>query len=101
MAYTDSATRNFEHTVKNLFRALCKEPFEGPLKVELECFFQRPKKTDFAYPPRGDCDNFFKSVADAGNEILWHDDAQIVRLICTKKWSTEDGFRITVSEYLD
>jgi Holliday junction resolvase RusA-like endonuclease len=101
IALTDPATREFERTVKALFRSFCCEPFVGPIKVELECFFAKPKKTEFSYPPRGDCDNMFKSVADAGNEVLWKDDSQIVRLICSKKWSTEDGFRITVMEALE
>ena len=98
IALTDPATREFERTVKALFCGFCREPFEGPIKVELECFFAKPKKTEFSYPPRGDCDNFFKSVADAGNEVLWYDDSQIVRLVCSKKWSDQYGFRITVTE---
>jgi Holliday junction resolvase RusA-like endonuclease len=101
IALTDPATREFERTVKALFRAFCSEPFVGPIKVELECFFARPKKTEFSYPPRGDCDNFFKSVADAGNEVLWKDDSQIVRLVCSKKWSDQDGFCITISEMIE
>lgn len=98
IALTDPTTREFERTVKALFQSFCREPFVGPIKVELECFFAKPKKTEFSYPPRGDCDNFFKSVADAGNEVLWQDDSQIVRLVCSKKWSDQDGFRITVTE---
>lgn len=101
MAYTDSATREFERTVKALFRQLCPEPFEGAIEVTLNCYFQKPKKTEFSYPPRGDCDNFFKSVADAGNEVLWKDDSQICKLTCTKAWSTEDGFSITIREIVD
>lgn len=101
IAITDSATREFEQTVKTLFRQLCPEPFDGPIEVRLDCFFAKPKKTEFSYPPRGDCDNFFKSVADAGNEVLWHDDSQICKLTCTKAWSTEDGFSITVQEIVE
>lgn len=101
IAFTDSATREFERTVKALFRKLCSEPFDGPIEVRLECYFQKPKKTEFSYPPRGDCDNFFKSVADAGNEVLWHDDSQICKLTCTKAWSTEDGFSITIQEVVE
>ena len=101
IAITDSATREFEKTVRDLFNGLCSEPFDGPLEVRLDCYFKRPKKTDFSYPPRGDCDNFFKSVSDAGNEILWKDDSQIVKIICTKSWSDKDWFKISIKEKLD
>ena len=100
-AFTDPKTREFERTVKALFRKMCSEPFEGPIEVRLDCFFAKPKKTSFSYPPRGDCDNMFKSVADAGNEVLWKDDSQICRLTCTKRWSDVDRFSITIKEALE
>ena len=98
MAYTDSATREFESTVRRLFKGLCQEPFQGPIVVNFIAYMAKPKKTAFSYPPRGDVDNLFKSVADAANEVLWEDDSQIVRMTSEKKWSDEDGFFIKVSE---
>lgn len=98
IAITDSATREFESTVKRLLKGLCTEPFDGPLRVDLIVYFAKPKKTAFAYPPRGDVDNLFKSVADAANKVLWHDDSQIIHISVQKKWSTEDGFYLKVSE---
>ena len=101
MAITDAKTREFESELRSLFRSLCKEPFEGPLEVRLDCYFQRPKKTDFSYPPRGDCDNMFKSVSDAGNDVLWKDDSQIAKITCTKCWADEDGFVLVVKELIN
>jgi len=98
IAFTDSKTREFESTVRQLFKGLCKEPFEGPIEVSFVAYMARPKKTDFPYPPRGDVDNLFKSVADAANEILWEDDSQIVRMVSEKKWSDSDGFFIKIVE---
>jgi len=98
IAFTDSATREFESTVRRLFKGLCSEPFLGPLNVQFVALMKRPKKTDFTYPPRGDVDNLFKSVADAANEILWEDDSQIVRMVSEKKWADEDGFTMKISE---
>lgn len=98
IAFTDSATREFESTVRRLFKGLCKEPFEGPIAVNFVAYMAKPKKTNFSYPPRGDVDNLFKSVADAANEILWEDDSQIVRMVSEKKWSDQDGFIIKISE---
>jgi len=99
IAYTDKTTRDFERDVKtNLSQLFRNKPLTGPLSVELEIFFKAPKKTAFAYPPRGDCDNLFKSVADAANEILWEDDSQIVEMKCSKKWADSDYFILTVTE---
>lgn len=98
-AITDSATREFEQTVKRLFAGLAHgQPFEGPIEVRLEVYFERPKKTAFSYPPRGDCDNLFKSVADAANVVLWADDSQIIKMTCSKKWSDSDGFALVIKE---
>lgn len=50
-------------------RAALLEPLTGRLAVVIE-----------AYPPDGrafDLDNRFKAVLDAGNNVLWIDDAQI------------------------
>jgi len=101
IAITDPATREFESAVKKMFRKMCPELFSGPLEVRLECYFKRPKKTEFSYPPKGDCDNMFKSVSDAGNDALWHDDSQIVKITCSKTWADEDGFKIIVREFVD
>jgi Holliday junction resolvase RusA-like endonuclease len=98
IAITDSATREFESTVRKMFAGLCKEPFDGPLNVQFVAYFARPKKTSFAYPPRGDVDNLFKSVSDAANKVIWHDDSQIVRMTSEKKWSDIDGFYIKISQ---
>jgi len=98
IAITDSATREFESTVKRLFAGLCSEPFQGPLLVQFIAYMKRPKKTSFEYPPRGDVDNLFKSIADGANGVLWEDDSQIVRMTSEKRWAEEDGFWIKVSE---
>lgn len=74
------------------------EPFSGPLQVTMSFCFQKPKSTKFSYPPKGDCDNFFKSVADAANEIIWNDDSQIVCMTATKQWADDDSITLVVTE---
>ncbi len=53
---------------------------------------------------RGDLDNLLKGFLDAGNGILWHDDAQIVELRANKvyegsawQWKAP-GVEITFAE---
>lgn len=52
--------------------------FTQPVTVEAH-FYQRRKPA--AVP---DCDNLFKLIGDAGNGLLWKDDAQIVRQVAQK-----------------
>jgi Holliday junction resolvase RusA-like endonuclease len=37
---------------------------------------------------RTDIDNLAKMILDAGNKIIYHDDAQVVQLLATKLWHT-------------
>lgn len=62
------------------------KPLTGSLIVSIGIEIARPKKTSLEYP-RGDIDNYVKSVLDAANGIVWEDDTQIVGLHATKDWS--------------
>lgn len=71
------------------------------LEVEVVCRVKKPKTTKLTCP-RGDVDNFAKSVLDSFNGIIWDDDKNIVRLIVQKEWAaegTEGNFSITVKEF--
>lgn len=45
---------------------------------------------------RPDLDNYVKSVADGGNGILWHDDAQITLLSASKRYAAVPGVSVEV-----
>jgi Holliday junction resolvase RusA-like endonuclease len=46
---------------------------------------------------RPDIDNFTKAIADGGNGVLWNDDAQITRLIATKRYAQQPGVHVEVT----
>jgi Holliday junction resolvase RusA-like endonuclease len=99
IAYTDKATRDFELDVKTMLNKIYTgQPLQGPIAVQVKVFFETPKRTQYKYPPRCDCDNLFKSIADACNELLWEDDSQIVKMQCSKSWSDHDHFIISIAE---
>lgn len=46
---------------------------------------------------RPDIDNYAKALCDALNGIVWHDDAQVVRLTAEKRYSDDPGVGVVVS----
>lgn len=96
---------------KSLLRSLAvnqysRPPLLGPLSVSLT--FYRPVQKSISQTERErrltnqskpvvkpDTDNYIKSTLDALNGVLWHDDAQIVKIEAEKKYS--DHPRITVN----
>ena len=96
---------------KSLLRSLAvnqyaRPPLIGPLSVSLT--FYRPVQSSISKTERErrlsnqskpvvkpDTDNYIKSTLDALNGVLWHDDAQIVKIIGEKRYS--DHPKITIS----
>lgn len=105
--YDPPKVKNF----KDLLRSLADDqyarpPMLGPLSVSLT--FYRPVQKSISQSERErrlsnqskpvvkpDTDNYIKSTLDALNGVLWHDDAQIVKIEAEKKYS--DHPKITVS----
>lgn len=105
--YDPPKVKNF----KNLLRSLADDqysrpPLIGPLSVSLT--FYRPVQKSISQSERErrlsneskpvvkpDTDNYIKSTLDALNGVLWHDDAQIVKIIGEKRYS--DHPKITIS----
>lgn len=88
-AYTPQKTKQFSKNVKKYMEMYFTEKLEGALHVDLTFFIKRPKTVRRKYPTvKPDIDNFEKAIYDALNEILWHDDCQIVSHNVAKKYST-------------
>jgi|DEB0MinimDraft_10_1074344.scaffolds.fasta_scaffold327187_1 Holliday junction resolvase RusA-like endonuclease len=88
-AYTPQKTKQFSKDVKEYMEMYFIEKLEGALHVDLTFFIKRPKTVRRKYPTvKPDIDNFEKAIYDALNEILWHDDCQIVSHNVAKKYST-------------
>ncbi len=71
-----------------------------PLEVEL-VFLIKPAKSykKNKYPvPKGDIDNYSKSVLDAIEGILYENDTLIVSLIAKKQYCEEDSISIKLTE---
>ena len=68
-----------------------------PVAVTATFFFLRPKtvkRERMVVPP--DCDKLVRSCCDALKGILYHDDAQVMKLSASKNYGQWEGVRITV-----
>jgi len=79
-----------------------REPFEGPLRVNMVFIFEPVKRRQKEYPgfhiKKPDCDNALKFFLDAGNGILWGDDKQIVSLSGIKIYGEKAKTVITIEK---
>jgi Holliday junction resolvase RusA-like endonuclease len=71
----------------------CFIPYERSLRVDVEIYVKRPKKTKLS-APRADIDNYLKAIFDSLNGKLWEDDKQIISVYATKQWAQpgEEGY---------
>lgn len=69
-------------------------PHEGPVKILVRNYFQRPKECWEGKQPMGGCgdvDNLMKVAMDALNRVLFKDDSQIIRGIAEKAYHDRPG----------
>lgn len=72
------------------------EPLDGALMVSLTFGMPRLASGKRARPiKRPDLDNLLKGFLDAGNGILWHDDAQVCHLDVHKVYTDTPGVVVT------
>ena len=89
----------FRRQAAALFEA-SKFPVEFPLCGSLAVaakFIVVPPKTTKRSSPRGDVDNYFKTL-DVLNEIVWKDDDQLVWASMSKEFGDEPGIEVEVIE---
>lgn len=105
--YDPPKVANFKRILRSLaVNQYARPPLLGPLSVSLT--FYRPVQKSISQSERElrlsneskpvvkpDTDNYVKATLDALNGVLWHDDAQIVKIIGEKRYG--DHPRITVS----
>jgi Holliday junction resolvase RusA-like endonuclease len=82
--YTPARTRDFESEARRQARAqYTGKPVQPPRGLEVSFIFhcRRPARPKYEYPTKvGDLTNIIKSVEDALNGVIWHDDVHIVSI---------------------
>lgn len=115
-AYTPAATQAAERTLQGELSAATRLglsaqqhewPMAGPLELELGFALAIPASWSKAkaararngiqrHTSRPDVDNLGKLVMDACNGVLWHDDAQLVRVTLAKCYGPTPGTTVTL-----
>ena len=96
--YSPKRSAKWRKMAAGYMKAACRSPLLGPLEVTMTAVFTFPKSKVRKRTPsvnhvpcckRPDIDNVVKAVLDAGNEVLWLDDAQVWKLEVTKVYGRE------------
>ena len=79
-------------------------PLHGALHMRVEFHVRRPKKTELA-APRGDVDNYLKSLLDMlqgerleGGGGAFLDDRQVVNIQASKHWAERGSIEVWLAE---
>jgi len=71
-------------------------PLEGAVHLRAEFHVVRPKTTYLA-APRGDVDNYLKSLLDLLNEQAFLDDRQVVNIQASKHWAEQGSIEVWIA----
>ena len=91
-----TAFRREAEAIFNLTEWPVEFPLNGPLVVSSKFIVPPPKKTK-RYSPRGDVDNYFKTL-DVLNEIVWWDDDQLVWACMSKEYGEQARIELEVMQ---
>jgi len=85
--YTNDAGKNYRHMVQTLARVKCKEPYDCPVKVELQVRYAAPKRPKWLREAclsghilpttKPDAQNMGKEIYDSLEGIVYHNDSYI------------------------
>jgi Holliday junction resolvase RusA-like endonuclease len=107
-AYTPKETATYENLIRLAFAEEYdfKEPTGQPVRLSVVAIFPIPKswakKKQIAaeelriFPGKPDADNILKAVQDAGNGVIWKDDALIETACISKRYGSIPGLTVMV-----
>ena len=111
--YTPAKTKSYEEQIAILGKAAMNglEPLKTPVAVLVTVFFAIPasysqKRREAClsgaekHTKRPDLDNIVKTITDGMNGVVYHDDAQIVRLLAQKDYCHEAMVEVLIKEEL-
>lgn len=107
MTYQDKKNAKAESSLKLYLKSqwaiLATGPLPGPLSVEVAFFMPKPKKMPKGrthHTTKPDLDNLLKLLTDAGNEVIYEDDRQIVEVTAYKEYDDNPRIELKIQEVL-
>jgi Holliday junction resolvase RusA-like endonuclease len=99
-AYTPAKTAQAEKDIQAFLTGYPMFAAGVPLAMTVTFYMTRPKSAKKRLYPtvKPDCSNLIKTVEDAANGRLYHDDAQIIRLLIRKEYGDVPRIEITIEE---
>lgn len=91
--FTPTKQRLYKLSCASIFSRRVRDPIEGPVAVVIRVQLMRPKSNKTLLPATrntSDVDNWAKMILDAGNGIVWKDDAQVIALEVSKVWVIDE-----------
>lgn len=107
-AFTPKETKNYENLIKITFQAAYPNhiPVSTGVRMDVLAIYPIPESwskkkkmkavAHLLHPHKPDVDNVYKIVADALNEIAYHDDAQIYDGHVHKEYGLKPGLKVKI-----
>lgn len=112
MVYTPGKTKDYEFLVQQYFKMKYPrfEEIQGRVSVEIIAYMSIPKTTskknrelmlnnEISPTKKPDVDNIAKSILDAMNRYILHDDNQVSKISVEKRFGEIEKVWIKVEEY--
>lgn len=112
MVYTPNKTKDYEFLIQQYFKM--KYPrvseIQGRVSVEIIAYMSIPKSTskknrelmlnnEISPTKKPDVDNIAKSILDAMNRFIIHDDNQVSKISVEKRYGEVEKVKIKIEEY--
>ena len=112
MVYTPNKTKDYEFLIQQYFKM--KYPrvseIQGRVSVEIIAYISIPKATskknrelmlnnEISPTKKPDVDNIAKSILDAMNRFIIHDDNQVSKISVEKRYGEVEKVKIKIEEY--
>lgn len=98
VAYYPESYKKWKEQAKGLIEKQQVQKRLGTLEVHITCNIKKPR-TSKRYSPKGDVDNYAKSVLDALTAAgVWDDDDQVVSLTVIKRFWATDSIQISIQD---
>ena len=112
MVYTPTKTKDYETLVQQYFKMKYPNVTEltGRVGIDIVAYLSIPKSTPKKNIPdmldnkvsptkKPDIDNIAKSILDAMNKFIIHDDNQVSKISIEKRYGEEEKVHIRIYEY--